>query len=205
MSYVIYNGKRVTSGGKYVGKISSPDKIDFLNSSTDNITFSSLPDITGSKTIKARMYLQDIASDFSLAWSPASGNDYLRIDYGTGEFGVTLMVEVNYSANRRQYDLAAEGVLGVPFSLEIIKGTGTISSVKFNGIEGTNLGSSLQFGPQAFSRIRGGDHSSIWNLEIVGSHKWIGYPYGNTDAAWVDTIGSINGTVSGSPGTRNVL
>jgi len=207
MSYLIYNGKRVISnadGGKYVSKIEAPpipDKIDFLSAATDEITFSSLPDITGSKTIKARMYIKDTNSYFSLRWSPASGNDYLLIDYGTGEYGRTLMVEVNYSANRRQYNLADEGVLGVPFSLEIVKGTGTITSVKFNNVEGQDLGGYVQFGPSSNSRIKGGNHSSIWNLEIVGSHKWLGFPYGNESSAWVDTIGTIHGTVNGTPGT----
>ncbi len=42
-------------------------------------------------------------------------------------------------------------------------------------------------------------------MEVAGEHKWIGYPYGNTDAAWVDTIGSNDVSILGSPGTRNLL
>lgn len=205
MSYLIYNGQMVDYQGKYVTKEAVPDKIDFLNVGSDNVTFGSLPDITGTKTIKARIYIKDSSSSFSLGFSPASGTDYLRIDWTTAEdVFKTFMVEVNYTANRRVYNLTNEGVLGTAFSLEIVKGAGTISSVKFNGIEGTDLGGYLQFGPQALSRVRGGNHSSIWNLEIVGTHKWIGFPYGNTNGAWVDTIGSIDGTVNGTPGTINL-
>lgn len=201
MSYVTYQNKMVSYQNKYVHKNPVPDKIEFLTYNSDVITFASLPVITGSKTIRTRMYLKDTNSNFSLGWSPASGNDYLRIDFGVGEAGLALMIEVNFAANRRQYNLTNEGVLGVPFSLEIIKGTGTISSVKFNNIEGTDLGSSLQFGPSDLKRITGGDSSSIWNLEIVGTNKWVGFPYGDTSAAWVDTIGTNHGTVTGSPGT----
>lgn len=209
MPYLKYNGKLVQTSNHYITGIAStptPDKIDMI-SGFDGVTFSSLPVITGSQTINARMYIQNTSSVFSLCWSNGVTQDYLRIDYGTAEFGPTFMVEAKNSPSlsRKVYNLASEGVLGVPFSLQITKTTGTITAVTFNGTPGTDLVGFLGFGPSNESRFRGSSHSSIWNLEIVGTHKWIGFPDGNTDGAWLDTIGSINGTIQGTPGTINLM
>ena len=48
------------------------------------------------------------------------------------------------------------------------------------------------------------DKCSIWDVEIVGGHKWAGKPNGNTSAAWADEIGSINGIFNGSASIRNL-
>lgn len=207
MSYLNYQGKKVQMNHKYlIGAALAPvpDKIDLMSSY--GVNFSSLPVVTGNQTVLARMYIQSTSTTFSLVWSNGSTQDYIRMDYGTGEYGSTFMVENRNSPSlvRKVYNLANEGVLGVPFSLEIIKSTGNISSVKFNGVEGTDLVGFLGFGPTNLSYFRGSNHASIWNLEIVGTHKWIGFPNGNTTPAWVDTIGSINGTISGTPGTINL-
>ena len=121
MSYLKYNGQMVQSGHHYVGKFAEapiPDKIDFINPS-DTVTFSSLPIVTGSKTINARMYIKDLSTNFQLIWSDGVTQDYVNLAFGTSEFGRSFMVEAKNSPSlsRKVYDLVAEGVLGVPFSL----------------------------------------------------------------------------------------
>jgi len=197
----------ITYQNKYVIKTVSliPGQIDMI-ANPDGVSFSSLPPITGSKTIKADMFIKNNTAFFIMFFSDGATNDYLIYYYGNTEFGKRFSVEVkNGAAFRNVFDIEAAGLLNTVFSLEIIKGTGSITSVKFNGNTLTNLGGFVSQGPSNQQKFYGSDHVSIWNLEIVGQNKWIGYPYGNTNGAWVDTIGSINGTISGTPGTVNLI
>jgi hypothetical protein len=209
MSYVIYNNKRVSFGNKYVAGVAPepiPGQIYFnKTASADEVIFDSLPDVTGSKTVKMGFYVQDSSSSLDVAFANGTTQDYLRLTFGEGEYGPTFMVEVRQSPSivRRVYDIS--DLYGEIVNLEVVKGTASISSVTFNGNTLTDLMGYLAFGPTAFKRIRGSKFSSIFNLEIVGAHKWIGYPYGNTDAAWVDTIGSNDGIISGTPSTINLF
>jgi hypothetical protein len=208
MAYLTYNGQRVISSGKYITNKPIPGQIDLI-SSGDGVNFSSLPVVTGNQTIKGDMYIKDTNSSFRLFFTSGS-NDYLRVYYDLSfeDFTYNFIVEVRQtSLVKRRYNIGAAGLLGVPFSFEIIKGTNSITSVKFNGNTLTDLGPGyLSYGNNpAENKFDGTGNVSLWNLEIVGSHKWIGYPYGNTNAAWVDTIGAINGTITGTPGTINLF
>ena len=217
MSYLIYNGKRVIAQNKYVGKWSFeiPQQIYFT--SGGSVDFASVPVVTGIQTIKWDMLLDaSVASKIYVGFVDGVSNDYIYANYdylpsfeqtSTGITYPVLRVQVKNSPGVYVRIYNIDSYIGVNTNIEIVKGTGSITSVKANNNTLTTLysGSVVYDTGGSFSYAGGNGGASIWNLEIVGSHKWIGYPYGNTNAAWVDTIGSIDGTVTGSPGTRNVL
>lgn len=212
MSYLTYNGKMVRAQGKYVLGAQVPGQI-YMTDINDEIVFSSVPNITGSKTISADLYLDSSMSGFSWLWMPESGDDFFQailnelpsLERDTlGIYDYVLRIQVkNSPVYVRIYSL--QNYVGQILHLEIIKGTGSIVSVKANGDTLSSLGNGLYttsgFGSKEFY----GGALSIWNVEVAGEHKWIGYPYGNTDAAWVDTIGSNDVSILGSPQTRNLL
>jgi len=216
MSYALYNGKMIQSESKYVIKNVIPGQIYFTDQGI--IDFPSLPVVTGSQTIKWDMNLDSsVASILALNFiAPAGGADFLLVQYGylqafeQGTTGITypvLRVQVKNSPGVivRMYDI--NSYIGINANIEIVKGTGSITSVKANNNTLTTLysGTGVFDAPADNKYISAEGGISIWNLEIVGLHKWIGYPYGNQDSAWVDTIGSIDPTILGSPGTRNLL
>lgn len=221
MSYLVYNGKRVTSEGKYVGKwvTEIPQQIYFTSSG--KVTMDSIPDVTGVKTIKWDMRLDaSVASKMSAIFGdPTVLNDFLYVSYDylppfeqttTGITYPVLRVQVRNNSPSppvyvRIYNI--NSYIGINTTIEIVKGTGNLTSVKANNNTLTTLysGTAVYDLGGNFKEIGGNGGTSIWNFEITGVSKWIGYPYGNQDSAWADTIDSNNGTVSGSPGTRNLL
>ena len=185
-----------------------PGEINLITSG-DGVDFASLPDVTGNKTITMDLWLNDTSSNMYVAFS-AGGQpgDFLLVTYGVipelGQVHLSVHTKNSPSLVRKAYNISA--YLNQMLTLEIVKTSSAITSVKANGNTLTNFGS-LFFdntgGP--FYYVRGDHNASIWNLEIVGSHKWIGYPYGNTNGAWLDTIGINHGTIAGTPGTRNLF
>lgn len=162
------------------------------------------------------MHLDSSSNLLQTGFSDGTSNDFLYASYtilsefeqtSTGITYPVLRVQVKNAPEVyvRIYDI--NDYIGINTNIEIIKGASSITSIKANNNTLTTLYSGTVVyntaGTLSYSGGNGG--ASIWNLEIVGSHKWIGYPYGNQDSAWVDIIGSIDGTVTGSPGTRNLL
>ena len=206
----MYQDKMVTYQNKYVEKVVSviPGQIDFLTSG-DRVDFTSLPDVTGNKTINMGLWLNDTSTNMYVAFSSGGQpGDFLWVTYGNvpelGQVHLVVHTKNSPSLVRKAYNISA--YLNMMVTLEIVKTSSAITSVKANGNTLTNFGS-LFFdntgGP--FYYVGGDHHASIWDIEIVGSHKWIGYPYGNTNGAWVDTIGTNHGTITGTPGTRNLF
>ena len=198
--------------GKYVVKSIIPGEINLLTNG-DGVEFSSIPAITGVKTIKADMRIDSSASQLTLIFETQGINDLLMLTIGpvpddSNIFGMVVHVKgnsTNPSPVVRPY-YTIDSYLGQNISLEIVKGTGSVTSVKINNNTLTAKGNGFFSGTDLnFKEFVGLNGMSIWNLEIVGNHKWIGYPYGNTNGAWADTIGINNGTVTGSPGTRNLI
>ena len=209
MAYITKNGLRIQSNGltlvtKDIDPI--PGQINLL-ASGDGVEFDSVPSITGSKTIKADLFIDSSLAGMTLWFQTVSINDYLLIVIGniaeTSTFGLTVQTRGPVSTVRRYYNI--NSYLNQITSIEIVKTSTSITSVKMGG--DTLSGTNGFFSPSdtTSKSILGAGGISIWNLEIEDNHKWIGYPYGNTNAAWVDTIGSNNGTVTGSPGTKNLL
>jgi len=206
MKIIKLNGNLVKLNGKFETLTLPPREINLLTFG-DGVEFTSVPSITGNKTITATFFIKNATSKFTLWFHTAGVNDYLFVDIGnvaeTGLFGMTVQTRSSPSTVRRYYNI--NSYLNQIVNLEIIKTATAITSVKMN----TNTLSPTTgfFSPPdtTVKNFGGLDELSIWDLEIVGSHLWKGYNYGNTNAAWIDTIGGNNGTVTGTPGTKNLV
>jgi hypothetical protein len=195
--------------GKFVTKDAVPGQINLLTSG-DGVSFASVPVITGNQTITMDVQFDTSTSGITLWFRTMNVNDYLLLVIGsvaeTSQFGLTVQVASGGGEGtrfRRYYNI--NSYINQIVNLEIIKTTGSITSVKMN----TNTLSPTTgfFDPSniTMKEFSGVNNFSLWNLEIAGNHKWIGYPYGNTNGAWADTIGTNHGTITGTPGTRNLI
>lgn len=209
MSYLVANDKYVkinNPGLKYLVTTPIPDKI-YFQTLGDKVAFDSQPDVTGNKTFKADLFIDSTSSDMTIGLMNAL-NDFLFISYTiSADTGPSKVLVVNTKNSppyvlRPYYDISS--YLNQVISLEVVKTSAVITSVKINGNTLTKIGDGyFNNGATSLKEISG-ILFSIWNVEVVGIAKWIGFPYGNTTPAWVDTIGTNNGTVSGSPTTRNL-
>ena len=98
---------------------------------------------------------------------------------------------------------------GSVYSIIVSFGAGgnTISSATVNGSpmsSGNRSGRTQSSGVAADSfylgRRQDGNFpysGTVYNVFVLGVHQWSGY--GNTDADWIDQVGSNDGTVNGSP------
>jgi len=100
-------------------------------------------------------------------------------------------------------------------NLEVNKGTKSIESFKINGVTQTPLyDASILSITDAFMFGLNLSNATIWDIKIYDTssageltHHWPGYPNGNTDAAWVDQIGTADPcvlTFSGDPSVRQI-
>ncbi len=178
---------------------------DYISLSADLDT-----DIEGSKTITFNCYLLTNADNgfyTIFAFKSTDVDDYLALIYSPGQQLLGTRV-TQTSGGGRQYDISAYHDQAL--ACEIIKTDGGITSLKLNGVTITPT-FNLSLTAPASSNIgfydgqaQYGKFMTLWNLVIATTggadlHEWIGYPAGNTDAAWADQVGSINGTVNGSP------
>jgi len=171
------------------------------------ISLSSVPDVEGSKVIKFSLYL-DSASGIRSVLLYFSNNisDNLRIQVESGQMTIS---PGKLPLSGKVYDISS--FYGIIINGEIHKSTGSIDSLYINEILQTPVSTVLSNSEQITAYI-GRDqftstyinNCSIWDIEIVGQNKWLGRPDGNTDGAWVDQIGSINGTFIGTANTRNL-
>jgi len=142
-------------------------------------------------------------------WFKTSGvNDYLMLIVGpvaeTGLFGLLVQTRGPSPVVRQYYNI--NSYLNQVVSLEIVKTATAITSVKMNNNILVPTAGFFSPPDTTNKNFVGAGGLSIWNLEIVGNHKWVGYPYGNTLGAWVDTVGSDHATtISGTPGTRKLI
>jgi len=203
----------LSSGFSYVVGVLPPvvgGIIEFLDGG-GTVIFGSQPDIAGSKTFKANIYIDSSTSSLYFYSKGVAATDFLVVSYDDApDWAGTdpvLMVHVKNAAGppgivRQAYDIS--NYLGQIELLEIVKVTGGITSVTIGGDTLTKIGDGY-FDYGGDLKQVAGIRSSIWDVEIVGSHKWVGYPDGNQDSAWIDTIGSNDGVVGGSVSTRNLF
>ena len=183
------------------------------------IDFSSLPDVTGEKTITFNMYL-DSSPNIIVPWinMRTSGSiDCLRMESVKTSYpldsGYVLEIGVSDASSKR-YDLMPH--IKQILNCEIKKTDGSISYFKINENAQTySIGGSYSNSSEDYigrsATVRRINHGAIWDIKIydeslVLEHYWKGYPNGNTDAAWVDQVGSIDGELkyTSAPGIRNI-
>jgi len=212
MSYLTYQGKMVDSQGKFV--ISSPQPVAegviyFNTGSSGIITFVSQPDVTGNKTLTSKFYLDSSTSRLTFGFMNAL-NDFLFVSYDiAANTGVNPMLTVNTKNSppgviRPYYDISS--YLGMIVEMEVVKTSSSVVSLKLNGNTLTKAGDGyFNNGGTSLKTISGLSGSSVWDVTINGIAAWVGYPSGDQNLAWEDTIGSNDGTVSGSVSTRNLF
>ena len=117
-----------------------------------------------------------------------SGNIELMASTDTGFTPATNQIyffEVDYNSSGEATEFRVDGN---------VEWTGTAAPVP-NAHDGSNV---FLVGARNSSGTAGLFMTGlVYNVTISGTLNWIGN--GNTDAAWVDQIGSNNGTVNGSP------
>jgi len=210
MAHLTFNGQRIQMPGNGILDFTpGPTVGGVIDFQADGkITFDSEPDITGSQTITLNMYLDTDTSTLNFSIKTPT-NDFMLLTYNdppdwAGTDSV-LAVHVKNSPGvvRQFYDISS--YIGEITTVEIVKTSGAITSVTVGGDTLTKVGDGyFDIGASSLKEL-GGSYASVWDVEIDGSHKWVGYPDGDQDSAWEDTIGSIDGTVSGTVTTRDLF
>jgi len=209
MSYLIYNGKRIITQDKYViGNAAPPEEgVIYFQTFSDKVEFVSQPDVTGNKTFTANLFIDSSTSSEMTIGLMNASNDFLFISYtisaDTGPNKVLVVNTRNTSVIRPYYNI--DSYLNQIITLEVIKTSSSITSVKINNNTLTKAGDGYFTNGGTTLKAISGQYFSIWDVSINGVASWTGYPNGNTNGAWVDNIGSNDGTVSGSPTTRNLF
>jgi hypothetical protein len=185
----------------------------------DYIGFNSVPDVTGTKTISFDCYFPELATG-------SGQNMIINIEDGTSDFltvyfGVSFSNEILFEFVCSDSALGSHSTIldssnkGKILHIVVNKTVGNIDSIYINDVlqSGYNITEGFTSGQGAFEIGRlylgeedilyseASEHCYIWNININDEHLYLGIPNGNTDEAWIDQIGSINGTVYGSPTT----
>lgn len=87
---------------------------------------------------------------------------------------------------------------------------GQIQTPIFTGFWGDGGASGMAIAKGNLSDL---SNATVWDVKIydtstAGSpliHSWKGYPAGNTDAAWVDDVSTMDGDLLGAGGTRDIM
>jgi hypothetical protein len=154
----------------------------------------------GSCTMSAYIIFNDLSSTQSI-WSHGASSNRIYINSGnircnadtttlfTPSAGILYLIEADFNASGELTEFRVDGNVeysGSPISVGL-------TSSQSNFYLGTRASSNNETGIY-FNGI-------IYGFTISGSNglEWLGN--GNTDAAWVDQIGSNDGTVNGSPVT----
>jgi hypothetical protein len=202
--------------------------IDFKATIDDNeyVSFSTLPNLDQKITATFKMYL-DKESGYSTATGAGQTLFAFYNPTGTDRF---IGCGLNGSNFIAYSDIALGGYITVPLinygnqvvEVEIIKELDgsfyDITSVKFNGVsqtltDGTPFSTTTQRSYVGAWDISANNttllsDATIWDLKLYDAsdvliHHWAGYGSdANLDSAWVDQIGNIDGTVSGTPDLR---
>lgn len=168
--------------------------------------------IQGDVTVKWKMYLNqdNFSTRTTLFYFKSDGvSDFLNAFFDGSS--ITFWASTNVSSN------AAYSISGLTDSIlecELVKTTSEIVSFSVNGValtrdingtgianDGNYIGYSILYGYLS--------NTFVWDFEIYNSsntliHSWSGQPSGNLSTAWIDQIGSSNGTLHGSPTTTDI-
>jgi len=210
MSYVTYQGKMIKSAGKFVVGSQSPTFAGVIYFQPGSIVeFDTQPDVTGNKTFSSNLFIDSSASSEIAIGLMNALNDFLFISYTvSADTGPSKVLAVN-TKNTPPYVLRPyyniDSYLNQIITLEVIKTSSAITSVKINGNTLTKAGDGYFNNGGTTLKAISGQYFSIWDVQIDGVAAWTGYPNGDTDPAWLDTIGSNDGVVSGGPSTRDLF
>lgn len=182
--------------------------LDF-DGTDDRITFGSHPDVSGSKIISFKAYLPSTSSgNGPLFIFKDSNTDFIRFELSTeGD----LFINTN---NTNIYSYSDSSLIDNVVEVEITKTTGVLSNLSINRVDvsfstivtatspddGDYIGYESRSGGAATEYYYG----RIWDLNINYEHRYDGQPYADQDSAWIDRVGTLDGTVNGTPSTTSV-
>lgn len=207
MSYLNYNGQRVISAAGqaliYSFYVINWDGVN------DYVVLSGQPDLSGSKTVNFNLWL-DKESGYSqnmvFTLGVSGSNLFVELDTNIFRIGISGSGQIG---STKTYSLS--GFSGKKLECTVVKTTNSISSFTINGV--TQSGSSGISTRPTNDAVFGGDgdfgglltDAYVWDVEVVGVGRWYGSgENANTNTAWIDQIGSSNGTVNGAPTLKNL-
>jgi len=222
MSYLKYNGKMVTSNNKYVTYVPPGNHGQVIwDGFNDYISFAADPSVTGSKKMEFYIKIDANIPDTVALNADIFLFEQTQVDifkaglYVTGSgSSVSLEAITNTSAPFNDGAANLTAYKGQEILVEITKSTNSILSIKVNGTPQSlsavqNVWSNFpkyQIGPKNYAAstvptflLRDLKLYTDPSTSNTLTHHWKGYPDGNLASAWVDQVGSINGTVFGSP------
>ena len=213
MPYLIYNGKMIDSGGKYVvGTLAIQGVLDFAGTYyvTVDASLGNL-DLSGTKTVRWKMWLDSSTATGNLFHLGLNANNmFSRIASGSiwaGNFNGP-----NGTNGDAKIIPLTDAMTGYTLDCIAVKNSTQLLWFQIGGFgaPGKNAHTSGS-PPQNYSRIGANGNPDtdfspangvyVWDVTVEGESAWSGYGSApNTDVAWVDTIGSNDGTVlAGSP------
>jgi hypothetical protein len=210
---VLGNAIGIPFQGNIITPSSTPESVTGLlnfDGIDDYVELSSTPDVTGSKTISFKLYISSSIGEegggriLSIGSDPT---DFLSVNI-TNSY-IIVHTDSNATLNCKRANITT--LLDTILTINIVKSTTHIDSLTINGTASyteDTVGTSLtpngaRIGSSTTDQYYN-SYSYIWDININNEHAYAGQPNGNLDSAWVDTIGSINGTVYGSPTTINI-
>jgi len=226
MANLTFNGQRLLFPGGGILDYTQPQGITGLaiwNGLTDSVQFASYPTITGSKGASLYMTIDPDMPEppnggpaNAFLFGVGTGNELFGIGaYKSGSnFYLATHVNTQVGGSKRTQDISS--FVGEEIFIEVTKETLNTLSISINGNSQTlSSYSDFQYsnnykyiGPYIFTISPPVDNILVRDIKLYDDpsgtntliHHWIGYPAGNTDAAWVDQAGSLDGTITGSPG-----
>jgi hypothetical protein len=226
MSYYTHNGKLITQNNKLVVSSQIEASIEVLDFDANSyITFPSYVDmsgISGEVTVSWNMFLD--VSDFGYTYSMILANSNGVLNKNRLNWFITdtrLIIDNGFGGGINNVAVDISGVANQNILVEMVLYPGPqvldVSTIKFNGVPqvltdpGMNFGEAQDFTIGAYNNagsiINGTimNNMTVWDITFPTIGHWAGYPAGNMNSAWVDTIGTNDGSVVGSPGTRNII
>lgn len=133
----------------------------------------------------------------------SAGSDYFKFRLD----GSLFKIQPGALGGGAQYYI--EGHTEKIINCEVSKSSNVVNYFKINGVEQTDVGEQNLGGGSSGWYIGNGqndilNNATVWDIKIydVNSgqylHQWDGYPNPTSDSAWVDKVGSKNGTVINS-------
>lgn len=173
----------------------------------DYVELSTTPDVTGNKTISFNAYItsSNISNCFMINF----------VSSLTDGFVVSLNSNLlRFSPSNDPADcwtIRTDSLVNTFLNIVVTKGVGEITSITINGVSYTDYGTGgygLGTGGNYIGAFAGGftlSDAYVWNINVNNDHLFIGFPNGNTNSAWDDTIGSITATVNGTPSVTTLI
>jgi hypothetical protein len=174
--------------------------------------------LAGDKKITFYLYLTTDSFPTILPLTPLLVIGENPIDNIVIKFDGNNIVIATSAGDSNVYDIT--GIDNTVLFCEIIKSTDSVDSFFINNIEQSSSGTHGIIGGESVGNgIFGSDvigtffdSGYIWDVRVYNNplttntltNQWLGYPDGNLDTAWEDLVGSIDGTVNGTPSTTSI-